>query len=240
MSDILPARNTQSSWEKFGNYSEIQALKDKNNKDLSNLLKKMQTNLENNPSKEAIALARDIIRDLEMLKRKYETGTYRNTLKTWIYRNQEDLIRHIEEMTEDFDNLSDEFEFYSNIRKLLDEKPGIESPIKISETIFIDWIQLNKDTWNIEVKMETPILGISNNKLNGKRDSDRNFTISWQKFIIKTQSILETIYGKTNIYEITIDTQWWEQIVVTMEVEKKWPDIWIKSISTQKNETSLK
>ncbi len=110
----------------MGNYLEIKALKDKNNEDLSNLLRSIQNRLKSKPSQEVVAFARDVIEDLKMLKQKYETGTYRKAPKAQIYTKREDLVKHIEDVTEDFDNLSDEFELYSDIKDMK-EYPKQES-----------------------------------------------------------------------------------------------------------------
>jgi hypothetical protein len=48
-------------------------LKDKNNQDLNNILKDILFALNNNPSQRVITSAENYIKELEMLKLKYET-----------------------------------------------------------------------------------------------------------------------------------------------------------------------
>lgn len=242
MSDILPQNNTLSSWEKNCNYLEKKALKDKNNQDLNNILKDILFALNNNPSQRVITSAENYIKELEMLKLKYETWTYFKSSNPQIYTKREDLIKHIEEITEDFDNLSDEFVLYSDIKKILDnlrEYPNQKKELLVSidKSILPDWAHIDNTTWNIELNILSPILGIGNINLNWVSYNNWAFSISWQKFIINTQSLRGPFLWVTDTYTIIINEVWWGQIQVTLEISK-WSYVWVKSLSVHNFKSS--
>ncbi|MCK9271981.1 hypothetical protein M0P65_00345 [Candidatus Gracilibacteria bacterium] len=242
MSDILPQNNTLSSGEKNCNYLEKKALKDKNNQDLNNILKDILFALNNNPSQRVITSAENYIKELEMLKLKYETGTYFKSSNPQIYTKREDLIKHIEEITEDFDNLSDEFVLYSDIKKILDnlrEYPNQKKELLVSidKSILPDGAHIDNTTGNIELNILSPILGIGNINLNGVSYNNGAFSISGQKFIINTQSLRGPFLGVTDTYTIIINEVGGGQIQVTLEISKG-SYVWVKSLSVHNFKSS--
>jgi hypothetical protein len=177
-----------------------------------------------------------------MLKLKYETWTYFKSSNPQIYTKREDLIKHIEEITEDFDNLSDEFVLYSDIKKILDnlrEYPNQKKELLVSidKSILPDWAHIDNTTWNIELNILSPILGIGNINLNWVSYNNWAFSISWQKFIINTQSLRGPFLWVTDTYTIIINEVWWGQIQVTLEISK-WSYVWVKSLSVHNFKSS--
>ncbi|MCK9272601.1 Ig-like domain-containing protein [Candidatus Gracilibacteria bacterium] len=83
---------------------ELMALKNKRDITLNKNLETIKNVLSSNPTPEEIKIAKDFIDNLKMLKSKYKTG---------IYANQERI-------SADFENLSDEFKLYSEIKLGLD------------------------------------------------------------------------------------------------------------------------
>lgn len=211
--------NSLVLWE-LGNHLETKALKDKNNKDLSNILTKFKFTLENNPKPEEIVLIRNFINNLKILNAKYEKSEYEEAKNP----------------TPNFENLSDEFELYLGINKLLgNARKEVKPVLSINKAGLPDWAKINKSNWNIYLEM-TPSLWITKVLLNNNPfDNNWLFEYKLWDLIINAQNLKKPMPWEVDTYSITLESVEWDLINTTLTVEG-WPSvIKITSVNTQKN-----